>query len=130
MPARVLRFALHARPKPKTNQFRPLARVADYCAGPPEQLPLLLQGFRSRSPVKQGRVQGINRVPVLMVGSFRHRNVEMNNTSRNPCAAVEQGNIRSAIARIAPENPVGPENFGRFPDYSEDNLSVRRIKCH
>ena len=57
--------------------------------------------FRSRSPVKQGRVQGINRVPVLMVCSFRHRNAEMNNTSRNPCAAVEQGNIRSAIARIA-----------------------------
>ena len=27
-------FALHARPKPKTNQFRPLARVAYYCAGP------------------------------------------------------------------------------------------------
>jgi len=51
----------------------------------------------------------------------------MNNTSRNPCAAVEQGNIRSAIARIAPENLVGPKNFERFPDYSEDNLSVKRI---
>ena len=77
--------------------------------------------------MKQGKVQGINRVPVLMVGSFRHQNAEMNNTSRNPCAAVEQGNIRSAIARIAPGSPVGPENFGRFPDYSEDNLSVRGI---
>jgi hypothetical protein len=28
-------LALHARPKPKTNQFRPLARVAYYRAGPP-----------------------------------------------------------------------------------------------
>jgi len=42
----------------------------------------------------------------------------MNNTSRNPCAAVEQGNIRSATARIAPGSPVGPENYGRFPDWT------------
>ena len=47
--------------------------------------------------------------------------------SENHSAVVEQGNIRSAIARIAPENLVGPKNFERFPDYSEDNLSVKRI---
>jgi hypothetical protein len=45
--------ALHARPKPKTNQFRPLARVVYHRAGPTEQLPLLLQGSRSRAPVAQ-----------------------------------------------------------------------------
>jgi hypothetical protein len=55
---------------------------------------------------EQGKVQGINRVPALMIGSFRTEKLKLMILSENRSAVVEQGNIRSEIYSLPTNSAV------------------------